>query len=75
MKKIILVFKHEFVSVVTRRSFLIALVLLPVVGFLVTLVVKIIRDSPVGQETALTMQDLFLRTPNSQSKDTSTMQD
>ena len=59
MKKIILVFKHEFVSVVTRRSFLIALVLLPVVGFLVTLVVKIIRDSPVGQETALTMQDLF----------------
>jgi ABC-2 type transport system permease protein len=59
MKKNFLVLKFEFVSVVTRRSFLIALVLLPVVGFLVTLVVKLIQNSPAGQETVLTLQDLF----------------
>ncbi len=65
MNKINLVLKHEFISVVTRRSFLIALVLLPVVGFLVTLIVKIIRNTPAAQETTITMQDLF--SPNTKA--------
>ena len=40
MKKMLLVFKNEFLTVVTRKSFLLTLVLLPMTSFIILLVVS-----------------------------------
>ncbi|MCJ7625896.1 MAG: ABC transporter permease [Anaerolineaceae bacterium] len=47
MRKIILVLKNEFISVVFRRSFLIVLFILPLVSFGIFLLVSEIRDEPL----------------------------
>jgi hypothetical protein len=39
MAKILLVLKNEFVQVVLRRSFFLTLILIPLIGFIITLVV------------------------------------
>lgn len=45
MSKTWLVLRNEFVSVVTRRSFLVTLFLLPLVGFVITLIISGIQKS------------------------------
>ena len=48
MSKVWLVFKQEFVSTVARRSFIITLILIPLVGFLVTWAASAFRDKETG---------------------------
>lgn len=45
MKKVFLVLKHEFITVVLRRSFILTLILIPMVGFLVMTVAHWISAS------------------------------
>ncbi|HVN55813.1 MAG TPA: ABC transporter permease [Anaerolineaceae bacterium] len=45
MDKIILVLKNEFITTVTRRSFLITLFLVPVVGLVVSIVISMLGNS------------------------------
>jgi ABC-2 type transport system permease protein len=54
MTKTWLVLKHEFITTVTRRSFLLSLVLVPVISGLVMLVVSIL-----GQDTGQIASNLF----------------
>jgi ABC-2 type transport system permease protein len=46
MKNISVVLKHEFITFVTRRSFLLTLFLLPLISFIILLVVSSIRNAP-----------------------------
>lgn len=55
MKKILKIIKHEFVSVVLRKSFLLTLILVPIGAMLIGLIVSVINtssDSPDAQEIA-----------------------
>jgi len=45
MRKTFLVFRNEFIEVVTRRSFLLTLVLIPLIGFLVTALVSALQNN------------------------------
>lgn len=52
MKKVLLILKHEFITVVTRRSFLLTLFLIPLTGFLIMAAAHWIssRDSTSGTD-------------------------
>ncbi len=55
MKKLPQIIKHEFVSVVLRKSFLLTLILVPIGAMLIGLIVSVINtssDSPDAQEIA-----------------------
>jgi len=54
MNKMWLVLKHEFITTVTRRSFIISLILVPVVSGLIMLVVSVL-----GQNTGQVAANLF----------------
>jgi ABC-2 type transport system permease protein len=45
MSKTLLVLRNEFISIVTRRSFLVTLLLLPLVSFVITLIISGIQKS------------------------------
>lgn len=45
MKKTFLVLRNEFIEVVTRRSYLLTLILIPLIGFLVMAVVSALQNS------------------------------
>lgn len=57
MKKTLLVLKNEFISVVTRKSFLLTLVLLPLTSFMILLVVSGIQKGDSG--TASLLKNVF----------------
>lgn len=57
MKKTLLVLKNEFKSVVTRKSFLLTLVLLPLTSFIILLVVSGIQKGDSG--TASLLKNVF----------------
>lgn len=57
MKKTLLVLKNEFISVVTRKSFLLTLVLLPLTSFIILLVVSGIQKGDSG--TASLLKNVF----------------
>lgn len=59
MNKIWLIFKNEFIGVVTRRSFLLTLFLIPLTGFLVLLVVSGIQKS-TGTDGSELMENFFV---------------
>jgi len=46
MKNISIVLKHEFITFVSRRSFLLTLFLLPLISFIILLVVSGLRNAP-----------------------------
>ncbi len=54
MNKTLLVLKNEFITVVTRRSFILTLVLIPLIGFLVTLAVGALQSGSGGGGNPLT---------------------
>lgn len=66
MNKIWLVLKNEFISVVTRRSFLLTLFLLPLMSFIILLVVSGIQKS-TGTDGSELMENFF--TPSVQGSD------
>jgi ABC-type Na+ efflux pump permease subunit len=45
MSKTWLVFRNEFISVITRKSFLITLFLFPIIGMVITLVIGGLQKS------------------------------
>jgi len=45
MNKTLLVLRNEFIEVVTRRSFILTLILIPLIGFIITLVVSGLQNS------------------------------
>jgi ABC-2 type transport system permease protein len=59
MLKTWLILKNELVGVVTRRSFLITLVLLPLTGMIILFVISIIQKS-TGADPTNMMEELFL---------------
>ena len=58
MKKTFLVLKNEFITVVSRKSFLLTLVLLPLTSFIILLVVSGLQKS--GQDTGAFLENLFV---------------
>ena len=58
MKKTFLVLKNEFITVVSRKSFLLTLVLLPLTSFIILLVVSGLQKS--GQDTGALLENLFV---------------
>lgn len=65
MKKILLVLKHEFISVVTRRSFILVLILIPLGGFLVFTIAHLISQSKAASGENIIAQIIL---PSSQNK-------
>jgi len=59
MLKTWLILKNEFISVVTRRSFLITLFLLPLVGMIILFVISSVQKS-TGADPANLLDELFL---------------
>jgi ABC-2 type transport system permease protein len=59
MKKTFLVFRNEFISTITRKSFLITLILLPLLSFLVMLVVSGLQKS-TGTDAGAMINNLFV---------------
>jgi ABC-2 type transport system permease protein len=59
MNKIWLVFRNEFITVVTRKSFLITLFLFPFISFLVVLIVGGIQKS-TGTSTGAMIEELLM---------------
>jgi ABC-2 type transport system permease protein len=59
MKKIWLVFKNEFITVVARKSFLLTLFLLPLVSFAILMIVSGIQK-PSGTDTTGMINDLLM---------------
>lgn len=57
MKKTLLVLKNEFISVVTRKSFLLTLVLLPLTSFIILLVVSGLQK--MGTDTASLFENIL----------------
>ncbi len=53
MNKTLLVLKNEFITVVTRRSFILSLVLIPLIGFVITLAVGALQKGS-GSSNPLT---------------------
>jgi len=58
MKKTFLVLRNEFITVVSRKSFLLTLVLLPLTSFIILLVVSGLQKS--GQDTGAFLENLFV---------------
>jgi len=58
MTKIWLVLKNEFISVVTRKSFFLTLILLPLTSFVILLVVTGLQKS-TGSDTSNLIQNMF----------------
>ena len=59
MKKIWLVLRNEFISTVSRKSFILTLVLLPLIGFVIMLVVSGLQKS-TGTDSSQLIQDLMM---------------
>jgi len=59
MKKIMLVLKNEFLGVVTRKSFLLTLILIPVTSFIVLMVITGIQKK-TGADASAALQNLFM---------------
>jgi ABC-2 type transport system permease protein len=59
MKKIWLVFKNEFITVVSRKSFLLTLFLIPLVSFIVLVVISGIQKSS-GTDTGAAIEELLM---------------
>lgn len=59
MKKILTILKNEFVTVVTRKSFLLTLILIPLTGFIILFVVSIIQKSG-GEDSSKALQNIFM---------------
>jgi ABC-2 type transport system permease protein len=58
MRKILLILKNEFISVVTRRSFLITLLLIPLTSFIIVLVVSGLQQKG-GVDATAALENLF----------------
>jgi len=58
MKKMLLVLKNEFVSVVTRKSFILTLVLIPLTSFIVVLVLTSVQKNG-NVDTGAALENLF----------------
>ena len=58
MKKTMLILKTELINVVTRRSFLITLFLLPIIGMIIILVISAFQKSSGADPTDL-LKDLM----------------
>ncbi len=54
MNKALLVLKNEFITVVTRRSFILTLVLIPLIGFVITLAVGALQKGSGSGSNPLT---------------------
>ncbi len=54
MNKTLLVLKNEFISVVRRRSFILTLILIPLIGFLITLGVSLLQKGSGSNTDPLT---------------------
>ncbi len=59
MSKTWLVFRNEFISVVTRKSFLITLFLFPIIGMVITLVIGGLQKSS-GSDTSSILNELMV---------------
>lgn len=59
MRKILLVLKNEFLMVVTRKSFILTLVLIPLTGFILLLILSGVQTS-TGTDSATIIENLFL---------------
>ena len=59
MNKMFLIFKSEFIHTVTRKSFLVTLILLPVVSFVILLIVSGLQKSS-GTDASQMLSDLFV---------------
>ena len=66
MSKIWLVLKNEFITVVSRRSFILTLILLPLMSFIILLIISGIQKS-TGTESNELLTNFF--TPSSESSD------
>lgn len=58
MKKTLLILKNELITALTRKSFLLTLVLLPLTSFIILLVVSGLQKS--GQDTSAMLEKLFV---------------
>jgi len=58
MKKTLLILKNELITALTRKSFLITLVLLPLTSFIILLVISGLQKS--GQDTSAMLENLFV---------------
>jgi ABC-2 type transport system permease protein len=63
MKKTFLIFRNEFITTITRKSFLITLFLLPLLSFVVMLVVSGLQKS-TGTNAGSMISDLFVPSAN-----------
>jgi ABC-2 type transport system permease protein len=63
MKKTFLIFRNEFITTITRKSFLITLFLLPLLSFVVMLVVSGLQKS-TGTSAGSMISDLFVPSAN-----------
>ena len=63
MKKTFLIFRNEFITTITRKSFLITLFLLPLLSFVVMLVVSGLQKS-TGTSAGAMISDLFVPSAN-----------
>ncbi len=61
MKKIMLVLKNEFLAVVTRKSFLLTLILIPLTSFIVLTVITGIQKK-TGADAGAALENLFMPT-------------
>jgi ABC-2 type transport system permease protein len=52
MRQTFLVLKHELVTTILRRSFLLTLILLPLGGFIITLIISALQNNEAGQNIA-----------------------
>lgn len=59
MKKIMLVLKNEFLNVVTRKSFLLTLILIPLTSFIVLMVISGIQKR-TGADAGAALENLFM---------------
>jgi ABC-2 type transport system permease protein len=59
MKKTYLIFRNEFISTITRRSFLITLFLFPIIGFVVMAVISGVQKS-TGTDASSMISDLLV---------------
>ncbi len=59
MKKIMLVLKNEFLAVVTRKSFLLTLILIPLTSFIVLMVITGIQKK-TGADAGAALENLFM---------------
>ncbi len=64
MNKTLLVLKNEFITVVTRRSFILTLILIPLIGFVITLAVGALQkgsgaSNPLTELVSPSLQSTF----------------